>query len=200
MKKLILDLCGGTGSFSKYYAKRKKEYDVEIIDIFEWDNGKKSTGDVRLAEFRKRQVHGIIASPPCTVFANSGARWWKGRSEEEIVSNISIMDACFRICMVHDVKFWVLENPVGKMKNYLGNYRMTFQPNEYAGWAKDPSSNQYTKRTCLWGDFVKPEKKFLPPVLGSKMHYKYGGKSTKTKMMRSMIPDGFARAFFEANR
>ena len=35
MKKIILDLCGGTGSWSKFYNE-DKNYDVKIIDFNEW--------------------------------------------------------------------------------------------------------------------------------------------------------------------
>ena len=31
MKKIILDLCGGTGSWTKYYSE--KDYDVRIITL-----------------------------------------------------------------------------------------------------------------------------------------------------------------------
>lgn len=36
MKKIIFDLCGGTGSWSKPY--KDNGYDVRIIDANEWGN------------------------------------------------------------------------------------------------------------------------------------------------------------------
>lgn len=94
-------------------------------------------------------------------------------------------------------KWWALENPVGKLVRYLGRPRMYFQPCDFG----DP----YTKRTCLWGNFVPPlpliigETLAVPPTEGSKMWAKYGGKGMTTKNARSATPKGFAQAFFVAN-
>ena len=61
----------------------------------------------------------------------------------------------------------------------------------------------YTKRTCLWTNdkFIMPE---LKPVDcetfgNSRQHRKLGGKSAKTKNIRSATPRGFAQAVFECN-
>lgn len=63
-------------------------------------------------------------------------------------------------------------------------------------------SNLYTKKTGLWGNFVMPDKRPIPPIKvcnqGSWLQ-KLGGKSDKTKNERSLTPAGFAKAFFEAN-
>ena len=200
-KKIILDLCGGTGSFSQFYAQ-DDNYEVKIIDPQVWKGGIDGSGDVRFVVKFDDPIHGIIAAPPCTIFANSGARWWAGRSEQEKLDGISVMDACLRIAWAHrdTLKWWVLENPVGKMKQFLGDPTMSFQPNEYAGYSDNPRENQYTKKTLLWGDFKIPPKKELPPVDGSKLWKNYGGKSDRTKMMRSMTPDGFAKAFYLHNK
>ena len=179
--KIILDLCGGSGNWSKFY--REAGYDVRIIDPL--INGP----DIRFLEFQNEKIHGILAAPPCTVFANSGARW--KRSKEEMLGGLSIMDACLRAVVIYQPKFWVLENPVGKMKRFLGTPKMYFNPCDYG----DP----YTKKTCLWGNFNVPLKTPVEPTEGSKMHLRYGGKSDKTKRERSKTPLGFARAFFEAN-
>jgi len=59
----------------------------------------------------------------------------------------------------------------------------------------------YTKKTALYGNFNTHLKRTpVKPVEGSKMHRLYGGKSEKTKAARSITPEGFARAFFEANK
>jgi len=159
--------------------------------------------DVRLLEKMNDRVDAVFAFPPCTVFANSGARWYPSRSNEEILEAISIMDACLRIVCVHRPAIWFLENPIGKMRRYLGDPALIFDPCEYAGYLEDEeerAEEAYTKRTLLWGHFTTPIKKPVPPVLGSKMHRRYGGKSERTKELRSITPRGFARAFFEANR
>lgn len=64
-------------------------------------------------------------------------------------------------------------------------------------------TNAYTKATNLYGMFRPPERRPLFPVSvcsqGSWMML-LGGKSDRTKNLRSATPAGFARAIFEANR
>lgn len=176
----ILDLCGGTGAWSQPYLDAG--YDVRIIDPL------LGGGDVRLFECPGR-VHGVLAAPPCTVFANSGARWT--RSEADILGGLSVVDACLRIIWAARPEWWVLENPVGKLRRWLGPPAWTFNPCDYG----DP----YTKRTLLWGNFRVPMSRKVMAVEGSKMHRLYGGNASRTKRERSRTPSGFARAFFEAN-
>jgi hypothetical protein len=137
--QLILSLCDRTGAWSRPYDE--VGYDVQRIEI---EDGQ----DVRLLELPNRPVHGILAAPPCTVFANSGARW--PRTDEEMLEGLSVVDACCRIILAAKPKWWVLENPHGKLSRYLGPPAWTFQPNDYG--------DDYTKFTCLWGDFAPPVK------------------------------------------
>lgn len=184
--KIILDLCGGTGAWSKPYADAG--YDVRVITLPEHD--------VRLYQ-PPDNVYGILAAPPCTMFASSGARW--KRTDHKMIEALSVVDACLRLVMVCKPVFWVLENPVGKLVRYLGKPKMYFHPYEYG----DP----YTKKTCLWGNFNPPIKSPVKPEYKydrkgrrySPIHFNTGGKSEKTKRLRSITPPGFAKAFFEAN-
>ena len=58
----------------------------------------------------------------------------------------------------------------------------------------------YTKRTFLWGKFNIPEKKYLEPLEKDNPGWKnLGGKSERTKELRSITPMGFANAFYEKN-
>ena len=117
--KIILDLCGGTGSWSKPYADNG--YDVRIIDPQEWLEDDYGTGDVRLFKKPKEQIYGILSAPPCTHFSGSGARWWEEKGEKPLLEGLSIVDACLRIALITKPKFWVLENPVGRLKHYIGD-------------------------------------------------------------------------------
>lgn len=176
--QVILSLCDYSGVWSQPYAD--DGYDVLRIDL-------KHGQDVRLMELPTRAVHGILAAPPCTVFANSGARW--ERSERDILDGLSIVDACCRVILATQPQWWVIENPAGKLSRYLGPPVMTFQPNEYG----DP----YTKLTCLWGVFQVPTRTLVEATQGSKMHRLPPGPERAT--IRSQTPAGFAQAFFEAN-
>lgn len=194
MQRTILSLCDYTGNWSEPY--RLSGYKVIQIDI-------KLGQDVRLVKY-PGQVHGIIAQPPCTHFAGSGARWWAEKGEKALLEGLALVDACTRFVAVCKPKWWVLENPVGRLKHYLGPAKFTFDPYEYAGFADAPDDEAYTKKTCLWGEFTPPLPIFVgctpvavEPVLGSKMHKL--PPSPERAALRSVTPQGFARAFFQAN-
>ena len=194
--KIILDLCGGTGSWSKPY--KEAGYDVRVITIPEWDvrlfPSKPSICSRLPSEFISiedyQKVYGILAAPVCTMFSSSGAKY--SRTDEQIIEALSLVDACIRIITTLRPLFWAMENPVGKLRKWIGPPVMKFHPCDYG----DP----YTKRTLIWGKFNTPAKNPVVPTDGSKLWKMYGGKSEKTKEMRSITPPGFAKAFFEANR
>jgi len=183
---IILDLCGGTGSWSAPY--KSAGYDVRVIDI-------KGGSDVRLFEKPKEQIHGILAAPDCTHFSGSGAQYWPEKDRDgRTLEALSIADACIRIIFACDPEWWCLENPVGRLRRWIGPPVMYFNPCDYG----DP----YTKKTCLWGRFNIPkENKVEPEKVCSQGSWlmKLGGKSEKTKTLRSVTPPHFAKAFFEAN-
>lgn len=178
--KLILDLCGGTGSWAQPYVDAG--YTVARWDVLEGN-------DVRLLERYERPVHGILAAPPCTHFSGSGARWWEMKGEAALLEGLAVVDACLRVIYAHSPKWWALENPVGRLTRYLGKPAMYFHPCDFG----DP----YTKKTCLWGNFTEPTKTPVEPTEGSKMHKL--PPSPDRWRLRSATPPGFAKAFFEAN-
>lgn len=190
-KRIILSLCDYSGEWSRPY--REAGYDVRCIDLKHGD-------DVRLFQKIDAPVYGVLAAPPCTEFAVSGAQYWRAKDTDgRTLSAIAVVDACVRIVKIHDPVFWCLENPVGRLNRWLGKPAMYFHPNDYG----DP----YTKKTALWGEFNYPEKHPVEPIMytcngkrGSWMWAKLGGKSERTKELRGTTPPGFSRAFFEANR
>ena len=184
MGPLILSLCDYSGSWSRPYADAG--YEVRRVDL-------KHGQDVRLIEHIGEPVHGILAAPPCDHFALSGARWWEGKGEQAILDGLAIVDACLRAVAIYRPTWWVLENPVGRLRRWLGPPAWSFDPCDFG----DP----YTKRTHLWGHFTPPvplmsvqARRAVAPSLGSKMHT-----AVRDKARRSVTPAGFAQAFFEAN-
>lgn len=176
----VLSLCDYTGAWSRPY--REAGYDVVQVDI-------RNGADVRLFEALPFPVRGVLAAPPCTDFAASGARWWDAKGEDALLAGLAVVDACMRIVLVHRPQWWCLENPVGRLRRFLGAPRMAFDPADYG----DP----YTKRTLLWGDFREPTMRPVEAVEGSLMHRM--SPSADRPARRSVTPAGFAQAFFEAN-
>lgn len=182
---VILSLCDFTGAWSEPY--RLAGYHVIRVDL-------KTGQDIRLFEY-PGPVRGILAAPPCTAFAGSGAQYWPEKDRDgRTLEGLSIVDSCLRLVAVCRPVWWALENPVGRLRRWLGPPVFTFHPCDYG----DP----YTKRTLLWGNFQPPEKNPVAPVRacsqGSWLQ-KLGGKSERTKELRSATPPGFSRAFFLAN-
>ncbi|GHT59508.1 hypothetical protein FACS1894109_15560 [Spirochaetia bacterium] len=176
-QKIILDLCGGTGSWSKPY--KDAGYDVRLVTL--------PDNDVR-TYVPPKNVYGILAAPPCTDFANSGARWFAEKDGSGItIESQGIVIAVLRIIAQCKPKWWALENPVGRIRAWLGDPALLFNPCDYG----DP----YTKKTLLWGEFNIPKKHPVSPTEGSKMWKQYGGKSEHTKMMRSITPPPLCAGF-----
>lgn len=175
---IVLDLCGGTGSWSAPY--REAGYDVRLVDL---------PDDVRLFEY-PGPVHGILAAPPCTYFCRM--RMCRGTpTPEQFREGLSIVDGCLRVIQVCKPRWWALENPQGYLHRWLGPPAMKFHPWQYG----DP----WTKRTWIWGRFVVPHFTRTQP-LARKVGNKRGDRALlNTPVENSRTPPGFARAFFEAN-
>lgn len=178
MGKVVLDLCAGTGAWSKPYGDAG--YTVVLVDL---------PSDVRLLHLPVGEVHGILAAPPCTHFSVSGARWWAHKGDSALIEGLSVVDACLRIVLMLKPKWWALENPVGRLERYIGRPVMTFNPCDFG----DP----YTKQTCVWGSFRYPLMTPVAPTEGSKI-LSFGPSPNRWKQ-RSRTPAGFALAFFNAN-
>lgn len=177
----ILSLCDYTGTWSAPY--REAGYKVIQVDI-------QHGHDVRLLPFIDEPIHGILSAPPCTHFARSGAVHWAAKGEDALIEGMAVVDACLRMVVIYRPEWWALENPIGRLQDYIGPPCFKFDPCDFG----DP----WTKRTWLWGSFAPPIAALAPvgavePTLGDV--------TTKTsgKNRRSATPPGFSRAFFEAN-
>lgn len=79
----------------------------------------------------------MIAHPPCTYLANSVARWWKGRKEEQEAA-IEFFMHLWR-CGIPKI---AIENPIGLMSTRFRKPDQIIQP-----WM---FGHGETKATCLW--------------------------------------------------
>jgi len=191
-RKIIFSLCDYSRVWGGQY---EDEYDVRYVDL-----QSANPEDVRLLEFDRSavgRVRGIIAQPPCTHLAGSGARWWASKGEAALLEALAVADACLRLVALYRPDWWALENPVGRLHRFYGPAAWSFNPADYAGWSTTPDEERYTKKTLIWGAAKKPEARGLSVTLGSKMHLI--GPSPERANIRSKTPQGFARAFRAAN-
>jgi hypothetical protein len=181
-KRLILDLCGGTGAWSKPYADAG--YPVRLVTL--------PKDDVRTFRIGRMRPWGILYAPPCTEFSLA-----KNGHFRDYVLGMACVNACLRIIAQCRPAWWALENPVGKLSHWLGTPLDVFQPYEFG----DP----WTKRTALWGNFALPQrgpyvKPLGPgPLCGLHRNVYRSPSVCSVSAHRAITPKGFARAFYEAN-
>src|SRR5271166_851437 len=78
----------------------------------------------------------ILAFPPCTYLARSGARWHSGSSEQH-----AALDFVKRI-MALPIKRICVENPIGAINSHVRKPDQIIQPWQFG--------HGETKATCLW--------------------------------------------------
>ena len=202
ISKIILDLCGGSGSWGKPY--QDAGYDVRLITL--------PDNDVTTYE-PPDNVYGVLAAPPCTEF--SVAQGYSVTRDFE--AGMVVVNACMRIIKKCNPVFWAMENPVGFLRQHIGKPQFTFQPWEFG--------DAWTKKTDIWGNFNIPLRQYfkwedvpkLPlyirPSRG-KPSIAFLHKSAQRLIpqlaqfpeaetdaaFRAITPPGFAKAFFEANK
>jgi site-specific DNA-cytosine methylase len=214
-KKIILSLCGGTGSWEAPYRKYPDIYDVRNITLPDYDIlqtiinknhicfGTKEKWDTKGVEcIFKENVYGILAAPPCTMFSFARTNAKKPRDFRQ---GMELVIACLKIiweCRYKNkLAFWVLENPMGYLRQFLGKPIFTFDPCDFG--------DRYTKKTDLWGYFNKPKKKPIKLTKEELARCKINNRKlpsiseitgSKQADRRAITPKGFAEAFFRANQ
>ena len=205
MNKIILHLCADIGSDSRYF---QLDDEFEVIKI-----GK----DIGVENYHPpKNVFGVIANPVCTEFSIAKGFHINGDLEK----GMFLVNHCLRIIKECNPTFWLIENPAtGKLKDFLGKPGFIYQPWEFG--------SPWTKKTALWGKFNIPTKLFnkwedLEKIESlyirgnrKKPSLVYLHKNDKYKIkewewaydlinddmsLRSMCSDGFAKAFYEANK
>jgi len=198
--KIILDLCGGTGSWSKPY--KDAGYTVKVITLPEFD-----LFTYNEYKYFIKNVYGILAAPTCTMFSFARTT---AKTPRDFKGGMKLVKRCLEIiedCRINgDLKFWALENPVGYLRQFLGKPPLTFNPKDYGA--------NYTKKTDLWGFYNFPKKspnkltdeeiarcsinnRILPEL---PKDYCLPDNFRPQQARRSMTDEYFAKAFFKANK
>lgn len=196
--KIILDLCGGTGAWSKPY--KDAGYDVRVITLPNFD----------VATYKPPEnVYGILAAPPCTMFSMARTN---AKTPRDLKGAMEIVQCCLRIIWEaqyngNRLKFWAMENPKGRLRWFMGIPALTFNPFEFG--------DAYRKPTDIWGNFntelkknivaLDPKQKkqsrlnlqHLQPI---PKDYVRDPNMSPRAIARSITHSGFAKAFFKANQ
>lgn len=85
----------------------------------------------------------MIAHPPCTHLAVSGARWFKDKQTEQAAALDFV-----RALMSAPIPRWCLENPVSIISSRIRRPDQTIQPWQFG--------HGETKATCLWLNGLMP--------------------------------------------
>lgn len=157
----------------------------------------------------------VFGFPECTDLTVAGAKHWKRKSMENPRFQIEAMELADLVRQVGELcnAPWAFENPVGALSTIYRKPDFSFHPCDYAGYLPDddthpiypdvyPGRDRYNKNTCIWcgGGFIEPERRRIEPEHKDNPGWKKcGGKSTRTKNIRSATPRGFAKAVFLAN-
>lgn len=183
-KPTILSLYDASGVWSSPY--KNAGYNVIQIDLVHGQ-------DARLLKLMNAEVYGILAAPPCDRFSKAGMHI--KRTDAELIDSLSMVDAVFRYVHLYrkTLKFWAIENPPGRLTQYLGEPDYKFQPSWFGA--------DHTKLTYLWGRFNSPRPTYdsinRNPV---KNHItSLAGNNPKHKAQRQITPKEFAKFFYIAN-
>ena len=134
MKIKILIACEYSGAVRD--AFKNKGFDATSCDILPTDvPGKHYEGDIK--DILNNDWHLMVAHPPCTHLAVSGARWFKDKQEEQ-------KEALEFVRMLLDapIKHIALENPVSIISSKIRKPDQIIQPWQFG--------HGETKKTCLW--------------------------------------------------
>ena len=157
-----------------------------------------------------------MAFPVCTDLAVSGAAHFKAKAERDPEFQIKASNHARWCASLFDALGcpYFIENPVSRLATLWRKPDHSFHPYEYGNYIHDDEAEHprwpdyiaakdaYPKKTCLWtgNGFTMPWTDPVQPEEGhSRQHLKLGGKSMKTKNIRSATPRGFARAVYEFN-
>jgi len=155
----------------------------------------------------------VFGFPPCTDLAVSGAKHFANKLAANPEYRNEAMALVYRVRDIAEalgVPYYI-ENPVSVISSEWRKPNFTFHPWQYGGYipacdAEHPlwpehiaPRDAYPKRTCLWtgGGFEMPVQMPVEVEDGYSRQFKQlGGKSLKTKNIRSATPRGWAEAVF----
>lgn len=156
----------------------------------------------------------IFAFPPCTDLAVSGAKHFANKAKanpnyrNEAMALVYLAQHIANDCGCP----YMIENPVSVISSEWRKPDFIFHPYYYGGYLPLldehprfpdilPARDAYPKKTCLWvgNGFKMPLAVPVTPQADNPGWLRLGGKSARTKKIRSETPRGFAIAVKAAN-
>jgi len=169
----------------------------------------------RIYEMVGPGVEFVFGFPECTDLTNAGAKHFEGKREFNLLFQAEAIELADLVRVVGNIYgcMWAFENPKGAISTQYRKYDFRFHPCEYGGYLPEddkhpiypdiyPGQDAYNKDTCIWSGngFKEPKRKKVEPIHKDNPGWKMcGGKSLKTKNIRSATPRGFSLAVFDAN-
>lgn len=193
------------------------------IEYHHWDSDVVTTFEDVRAIVGVDKVVFLLGFPPCTDLAGSGAKHWAKKLAADPQCQTTAVNRAKLCADIATNSFgcpFVIENPQGALSRLWRKFDHSFNPCDFGGYiavedAAHPTwpeyiapRDAYKKRTLLWtgNGFVMPQPDYVEPEVivvgdkqGSRQWAKLGGKSVKTKNIRSATPRGFAMAVMQAN-
>ena len=191
-----------------------------IINVGMWFSNE-LTGDIsgldvdKIKDITGDNVDFLFGFPECTHLAVSGAAHFAKKRDANPFFQDEAMVLVRLVESLGDSYgcAWALENPVSVISTKWRKPDFKFNPYDFGGYLPHQDEHPtypeyikprdaYPKKTCIWAGngFIWPELKPVACDSGySDQHKKLGGKSLKTKNIRSATPRGFAIAVFKAN-
>lgn len=202
--RLCIDLCSGLGGFSA--AFRDAGWEVVTVDIdprFEptvcaditkaglYGEIANATKTTDLRERFSKII--VLASPPCERFSLACHTWPK----TGIQRALQIVGACLETISLVKPDSWLLENPKGRLRWFLGTPRGTIRLSDYGA--------PYLKPTDYWGnvalpmlDETIPARIYLRPMRHDIKSASPIYLSGSDKAGRAKMPYGLSQAILEA--
>lgn len=223
MKKIAIFLYSKSEIMARPWADSGIEchlFDLGLTDSVE-GNIIKNGGDLRnkrkfLGELcRNNEVVLIACFSPCTDLSIAGARHFEKKALNDAMFWAKAMELYFigvDLATFFNIPYFC-ENPMSMISTIDRKPDFKFHPHEFGQYLPEghthclypeiyPGCDAYKKETWIWcgNGFIPPIKKPVPAVSKDYPGWvKLGGKSERTKEIRSVTPEGFAKAVFQAN-
>jgi site-specific DNA-cytosine methylase len=146
----VVDLFSGLGGFSEAFLQHGHHVTRYDIDYHFLNVPKTTIIDVMELEPEDIEADVVLASPPCECFSIAAVshNWPNHVPTLKTMMAIEAVDYALWLIQKSDPIYWILENPVGMLRNEIGKPARTVY---LCAWGKEAK-----KPTDLWGK--------LPPI------------------------------------